>query len=452
MQRILNDFFVMNRILILFLASLNITFLFGQSNEVEGQIQFQSFQDVLKYADEHAIQIQNAVIGEQIASANEKDASSYLFPSISASAGYNNNIKLQPSLIPAEIFDPNAPPGTFEELTFGTKHNYSLGVQVQWNILNFQKMFASQTANIVAEQSEINTQKSKFNTYNLLASTYYSILLTQEAIVIYKENLKVSESIYTSSNEKYQKGIISEEALYLAEIRQLQNRTNLQQVEYNLNQFYTQLQSQLNTDQIIVVSDSPKNFSITNINFETKHPEIAWQEMEIEKQESLLKEKKALLLPNIDFVYQNNNIWSTDDFTNVYHLPQQYIGSKLSIPIFSGFSSRSKIKKSKLELQQQELQLENTILVKQKEDDLLLSDVNHYQEELTQNNKIMSLRQENDVHAENKYNSGIISLNERLDSYEDLLNAQNNYLQSLASYTLAKYKLFIRQIDLTSNI
>jgi outer membrane protein len=55
------------------------------------------------------------------------------------------------------------------------------------------------------------------------------------------------------------------------------------------------------------------------------------------------------------------------------------------------------------------------------------------------------------VHAENKYNSGITSLNERLDSYEDLLNAQNAYLQSLASYTLAKYKLNIRQIDLKSN-
>ena len=73
------------------------------------------------------------------------------------------------------------------------------------------------------------------------------------------------------------------------------------------------------------------------------------------------------------------------------------------------------------------------------------------EEELAENTKIMVLRQKNDVHAENKYNSGITSLNERLDSYEDLLNAQNTYLQSLASYTLAKYKLYIRQIDLKTN-
>jgi outer membrane protein TolC len=444
----------MNRILILFLITLSTTFVVAQSNEMDVQIQFQSFQELLKYADEHAIQIQNALIGEQIASANKKGAKSYLYPSVNASAGYNNNLTLQPTLVPEQFFNPNATEGSFRELTFGQQHVYSTGIQAQWNILNFQKQFASQTADIVAEQSEINTQKNKYNTYNLLASTYYSILLTQEAIVIYEENLKVSEAIYKSTNEKFQKGIASEEALNLAKIKQLQNRNTLQQALSNRSRFYTQLQSQLNTSQQFIISDSPQNYSLTSTNFETIHPEITWQEMEVDKQKSLLKEKKALLLPNLSLNYQYNISWATDgftDFSNANELPQQYIGAKLNIPIFSGFSSRSKIKKSKLELQQQELQLENTKLVKQNEDDLLLLDVNQFEEELAENSKIMVLIQKNDVHAENKYNSGITSLNERLDSYEDLLNAQNAYLQSLASYTLAKYKLNIRQIDLKSN-
>ena len=444
----------MNRILILFLITLSTTFVVAQSNEMDVQIQFQSFQELLKYADEHAIQIQNALIGAQIASANKKGAKSYLYPSVNASAGYNNNLTLQPTLVPEQFFNPNATEGSFRELTFGQQHVYSTGIQAQWNILNFQKQFASQTADIVAEQSEINTQKNKYNTYNLLASTYYSILLTQEAIVIYEENLKVSEAIYKSTNEKFQKGIASEEALNLAKIKQLQNRNTLQQALSNRSRFYTQLQSQLNTSQQFIISDSPQNYSLTSTNFETIHPEITWQEMEVDKQKSLLKEKKALLLPNLSLNYQYNTSWATDgftDFSNANELPQQYIGAKLNIPIFSGFSSRSKIKKSKLELQQQELQLENTKLVKQNEDDLLLLDVNQFEEELAENSKIMVLIQKNDVHAENKYNSGITSLNERLDSYEDLLNAQNAYLQSLASYTLAKYKLNIRQIDLKSN-
>ena len=95
----------MNRILILFLVMLSATLAFGQNNEAEAKIQFHSFQEVLKYADEHATQIQIAVISEQISSANKKDSKSYLYPSISASAGYNNNLTLQPTLVPAEFFE-----------------------------------------------------------------------------------------------------------------------------------------------------------------------------------------------------------------------------------------------------------------------------------------------------------------------------------------------------------
>ncbi|QDO95240.1 TolC family protein [Formosa sediminum] len=443
----------MNRILLLFLITLNITSLFSQNNEIEAIIQFKSFQEVLDYADENSIIIQSAIINEQVASVRKKDAKSFLYPSVKAATSYNNNITLQPTLVPAEIFNPDAPEGSFEELTFGEQHIYSAGIQAQWNILNFQQLFASQTANILAKQSTLNTQKTKFNTYNVLASTYYSILLTQEAITIYKENLIVSEAIYSNTKEKFKNGIVSEEALNTAEIKQLENKKRLNQATSNLSRFYTQLQSQLNTSQKITISDAPENFNLINNNLQTVHPEISWQEMEVDKNKSSLKEKKALLLPNISFNYQYNYSWATDDFTDfsdANELPQQYLGVQLNIPVFNGLSYRQKIKQSQLELQQQELQLKTTKLEKQKEDELLLLDIKQYAEELTDNQNILELMQKNDVHAENQYQSGIISLDNRLDTYEDLLKAQDNYLQSLAAFTLSEYKIYIRQIDFTS--
>ena len=63
----------------------------------------------------------------------------------------------------------------------------------------------------------------------------------------------------------------------------------------------------------------------------------------------------------------------------------------------------------------------------------------------------MDLQQQNDKHMENKYQGGIISLDERLDKYDDLLKLQNNYLQSLAAFTLAQYKIYIRKMDFNSN-
>ncbi|MDX3915603.1 MAG: TolC family protein [Pseudosphingobacterium sp.] len=420
----------------------------------KAQVLFTSFQDLLNYADEHAISVQSAVMNEQIANAGKKEAKSFLFPTVNASAGYNDNITLQPTLVPAQIINTAAPEGTFEEMTFGKPHIYSAGVQAQWDVLNFQKIFASQTAHIQAEESKVNTQKSRFSTYNALASTYYSILLTQESIRIYEENTKASEAIYKNAQEKFQKGIIGEAELNTAAIKNRQNKSNLSQVNDNLKRFYTQLQSQLNMDEDILITDTPQKFALADSYLQNVHPEILWQEMEVKKYQSILKQRKALHLPSLSVVYQYNYNWATDgflDFSGANHLPQQFLGVKLNVPLFSGFSTHHKINQSKWELQLQQLQLENTKLVKQKEDEMLLLELKQSSQQLSDNQQILELQQQNDVHAENKYQSGIMSLDERLNKYDDLLTAQNNYLQSLATYTLAQYKIYIRKIDFSSN-
>jgi outer membrane protein TolC len=440
----------MKRVITLLIAFLNTTSLCAQINTDGSQIEFQTFLEVLKYADDHAVNIQNAKINEEIAKTANKESKSFLYPTVNAVAGYNNNLTIQPTLIPTDFFNPNAPSGTFEEFTFGKQHLYSTGIQAQWNILNFQKKFTWETADIVAQQSKVSIQKVKYSTYNLLASTYYSILLTQESIQIFEESLKISEAIYANTKTNFGKGIISEVELNLAETKKLENQKRLNQSKANLNLFYAQLQSQLNTNKEISVIDKPQNFVVNNNQLETEHPEISWQKLEVQKQQSILKQKKSLHLPTISFNYQYNYSWAVDEFmnfSNTNRLPQQVFGVKLNAPIFSGFSNRQKIKQSQWQVKQQKMLLDNTILVKQKEDEMMLLDLSKYAQELADNKEIMGLRQKNDAHAENKYQNGLINLNNRLDAFEDVLSAQNNYLQSLASYTLAQYKVYIRQID-----
>lgn len=60
---------------------------------------------------------------------------------------------------------------------------------------------------------------------------------------------------------------------------------------------------------------------------------------------------------------------------------------------------------------------------------------------------LLTLQKVNDQHTNNKYQGGLISLDERLDKYQDLLNLQNQYLQSLSDYYVSYYKLYIRQIQ-----
>jgi outer membrane protein TolC len=414
------------------------------------QLQFQSLQEVLRYADARAIGIQSADIGEQIASAEKNEAKSYLFPSASVSLGYNDNITLQPTLVPTQFLNPAAPEGTFEELTFGTKYLYSRGLQVQWDILNFQKLFAVKTADLALKESKITTEVNRYNVYNQLASTYYSVLLTQEATRIYEENLQITSSIFENVNEKYQKGIISEAERNQAEIQQLQSQRTLTQAKNNLNQLFIQLQSQLNTNESIIISDKPENFVLQDTTIQLTNPEVFLQEAAVKKYESVLKQTKALRLPSVSLVYQNNQNWATNDFMNfsdANKLPQQVFGAKVSLSGLLTPVTKQKIKQSEWQLQLQQTQLNNIKLVKQQEDQLLQLQLQQAADQLAKTKQILALQGQNDMHAENQYQGGIISLDQRLDKYDDLLTAQNNYLQSLADYTLAQYKIYIRQID-----
>ncbi len=425
-------------------------FLILWSLQAKAQIQFNSFQEVLNYADTHAQAIQSAVIGEQMAFAEKKEAKLDLLPTLDGSLGYNDNITLQPTLIPANVFNPEAPEGTFEELTFGTKFNYSYGIQAQWDVLNFQKIFASKTANIAFEQSEIDTERNRYNTYNQLASTYYSILLTQESIRIYNENVLSSTSIYNNAKEKYQEGIIDEAELNRSAIKKLQSQSSLNLAKKNLEQFYIQLQIQLNTKQIITISDTPEKFILADTSIRSIHPEVAWQEAEMEKYESVLKQTKASRSPTISMFYAYNQVYASNDFFNfsdAINLPQQYFGVQISLAGLLQPATQQKINQSKSQVQLQQMQLEHTRLATQHEDHLLQVQFEQAYGIVVENKQILNLQEENDAHAENKYQNGIASLDQRLNEYEDLLNAQDRYLQSLAEFTLAQYKIYIRQIN-----
>lgn len=417
------------------------------------QVAFKSLQDVLDYADTHAIAIQGAAINEQIANLEKKETKANFLPSINTSFGYNDNITLQPTLVPAQLVNPAAPENTFEELTFGTKYNYTRSFQAQWDPLNFQKIFALQTADLNIELSKANTELNRFNTYNQLAATYYSILLTQESIIIYEENLEVSQSILQHAEDKFNKGIISEADLNLAKIKQLQNQKSLSLFKDNLDQLLVQLKSQLNTTESISVEDKLEKFILTDTAIPFKHPEILGKELEVQQSAAALKQAKSARMPSLSLLYQNNQNWATNEFmgfSDANQLPQQIFGLKLDLSGLLNFSTKQNINQAKIQVELQELQLANTRLVKQQEDELLNLQLKQAVQQVAETKEILGLQEENDLHAEHKYQAGIMSLDQRLDQYDDLLAVQDSYLQSLATFTLAQYKIYIRQINFQS--
>jgi len=416
-----------------------------------GQVQFGSLQDVLSYADKNAVSIQTARQQEQIALSRKQASKTALLPSLNGSAGFNDNITLQPTLVPENLFNPAAPAGTFKEYAFGRKYMYSAGVQANWDVINFQKWFEVRASDAAFKIDEVNTLNAKFQVYNQLAQSYYSILLTQKYLAISKENIVTADSIYRIAKNKYELGIFSEENLNRSKIQLVQAQQQAGSFTASLEQLYNQLQSQLNTDETIVLNDtfSENEVGLDNNNpISSLHPEVLAQEAQVRLSWQQLAQTRALLYPTLTLGYQYNYNWATDkmmDFSGANHLPQQFWGMKLSVPIFNGWSTQSKITQSKIQFQQQQLLLENKKLLTKKDDENLQIQYRQYVEELKKQEEILQLQNRNDEHSKNRYQSGVIGLDERLDKFQDLLQVQNQYMQSLSNYYISYYKLYIRK-------
>lgn len=416
------------------------------------QIQFSSLADVFRYADHHSTSIRTAYLQEQVYASQEREARRSLLPSLNASAGMTDNITLQGTLVPAQLFDPTAPEGTFATYTFGKKYLYTTGVQINWDILNWQKWMAIETASAQAQLGIANTRQAQYQVYQALAGTYYTILLNEKYQALYLQNLETSRQIYTHAEEKYRTGIISEDARNLAKIQELKAAHDLKDLENHLQQLYLQFQSQLNLDQNILLTeqlDSSGNVW-QDQNITSLHPEMIVQEAQLKIAQAKLRQAQHSSYPVLSLGYQYNYSWATDqllDFSGVNELPQQSLGLKLSIPIFNGLSGKEQTARAKLNVLQQEEILSNTSHTINKEDMILQTQYRRAVDALREMEDLLTLQKVNDQHTNNKYQGGLISLDERLDKYQDLLNLQNQYLQSLSDYYVSYYKLYIRQIQ-----
>ena len=71
-------------------------------------------------------------------------------PQVNTSLSYNYNIDLPVTLMPAKIFNPQAPDGEYMEMKFGTDHNTKFNLQLSQLIFSGQYIVGLQTSKIYA--------------------------------------------------------------------------------------------------------------------------------------------------------------------------------------------------------------------------------------------------------------------------------------------------------------
>ena len=106
---------------------------------LQAQHTFSSLKEVWTYAEAHNVQVGSSYAQMQIAAGSVRQAQNNFLPGVSLNGGLTDNVSIQPTLVPAELF--GGEPGTFVEETFGKRYNYNAGVNAQLDLINTTNWF-----------------------------------------------------------------------------------------------------------------------------------------------------------------------------------------------------------------------------------------------------------------------------------------------------------------------
>lgn len=430
--------------LLFIIAALNFTALNAQQT-------FQSLEEVWGYADEHNIQVIAGRANQTIAQKNIVQAYGALLPVVTATGAFTDNIQIQPTLVPAELF--GGDPGTFKEEQFGKRYVYNAGVTAQIDLLKLQSWFAIKSARYGYEFATRSLEKTKYDLYTQIANACYTSQLMDEATVLSSENLAISKETYQTLSLKYSEGQVNEVTINNAQI-------NLKKAEINFSTARQNKLTALNSlKQLLglLPNDSLRlelNAAIPSISTEEMQfspysgAEIRMTQSDMLMSKANWQAATASYAPTLSFIYSAGRQIAGDDifnFNNTNNLPQQYWGLRLTIPILAGNTRSFQNAKARIDYDTKKSQYENAIATTEIKDQNLIASYLTASTAFYKAKEILELYKQNDLHAKRKMNEGLISVDERLRAYQDYVTYQNEYLQAMAENFIQYYNVKIRQ-------
>jgi len=295
---------------------------------------------------------------------------------------------------------------------------------------------------LTKEEYRRTKQDIKFNVVNL----FHNILLAKELIKVREESIARTEDHLRTVQERYDKGYASEFEVLRVKVQLANAKPPLTQAK-NLHQLtmnnlknilgislsdLVNLEGTLDFDPIKVDQSQAEEFAFKNRSELTSilhQRRIGQEALGIAKANN-----KPNLFGSANYEYKRP-FYSKDEWETDWNL-----NFLVSIPIFDGFFTRSKVRQARSDLKQlsiAEKQVQDFIKleISQAISDLTLAKENILSQEENVKQAKESLRI-----AKVQYQQGMITNLEQMDTELALTIAETNYLQALADYLIAKAK------------
>lgn len=424
----------------------------GNIKAQEKKLSF-SLDEAINYALMHSYAIRNAKLDIDAAKKKKWETTTIGLPQVSAKVDYQNFLKQVITLLPAEIF--GGTPGTFNEVTFGTKQNLHASITMNQLLFDGSYLIGLQSAKVYLQISELAEIKTEQAIKEAVINAYGNVLLADASVEILKNNKILLEKNLKETKAIVKNGLAEEQdaeqlQITLSTIKNQLNKTKrLRNISYKMLNITLgiDLDAKINlTDSLESLAIKSTDLSLINENFNLEnHIDFKIANNTKKSNELLMKFEMSQALPSLSAFVNYSKFANSDDFT-FFNKDQDWLASSLfglslNVPIFSSFKRSSKTQQARIALEQSKIDLQETSQKLRLQVSNAKSD---YQFSLDQyitakENLRLSERIE---HKENvKFFEGVGSSFELTSAQNQLYQKQQEYLQAILSIINAKIKL-----------
>ena len=412
-----------------------------------------SLEEAINYALENNRNVINAARDIEAAKKQKWETTATGLPQLNATIDYQNWLKQQVSLIPAEFFGGNQ--GEFAEVAFGTKQNINATATLSQLLFDGSYLVGLQSAKVFLEISKNAKEKTDLEVRKIVINAYGNILLTEESLSILQNNKKVLEKNLNDTQKIFDNGLTEEENVEQLQItltsidNNLKNAIRLNKIAYQM--FNITLGNDVNTSVKLTENLNlltAKNLDVGLLSSNNNiYNNIDYKIAENDKRskELLVKFYKTKGLPSLTAFINGGYIGNNDNF-NFTNTNQRWFGSSLfgvslNVPIFSSFGRSARTQRAKIDFEKAKTNLTEIEQKIQLQTETAKSNYQFAVEQYVNAKSNLRLAERIEIKNQIKYTEGIATSFELRQAQTQLYSSQQEYLQSMLNVISTKAEL-----------
>jgi outer membrane protein len=406
-----------------------------------------TLQECIEHARSNNIAVRQAEISSEISLVNRNQSMTSMLPSLNASGSHQRSL--------GRTVDPftNTPTENETRTTnFSVNSNFLL-----FNGLRLQHQLAQSKYEYL--QSRENLNKIRNDISLNVAAAYLQVLFASESQKTASDRVEAALETRNRTQKMVETGLMAQGTLLDADAALASEELAKVNADNTLQSAYISLTQLLEIDSLNGFSIAQQQVDLPTLNTAllspdeitrvamASLPEVKASAMGIEGARKGVSSARSSLTPTVSIFSSIGSFYNEGGFSSllgeipfneqVENNQSKNIGLSLSIPIFNGWSARSNIARSKLNLENAMLQDENTKKQVYKSVVQAHSDATAAINRFNAAQKAFSSAKESYGYAEKKYEVGLIS-------FLDFINIRNNRSRAESEVLQAKYDLVFR--------